>query len=384
VAEDELSWEELAQSLTEREALSLDGRAKALVNVASIRARLGDECVGRLPVLAAAARNHAPWTLQQLDWFANSIELAATSRNFAALRDMLLRPSESESAFAVLEVADPFLRSGSSVQFEPPGHGKRRADLLVTSRNSREAVCVEVTAQRSMRSFADLIDHMMAVSACLTAHAPRHSFRYITYPREVKRTDGVVEIEADLRCALDSAADRLRRSREPQEVVVADRFEFVIANECKAIAAWNTSRGVAENQCLTGPEFEQDTARRLLLAVSKKVEQLPGDSPGIVVVFSAAWCSTDGDTAGARLREWTTQFRNTFDENEHLAQIWIVNGGRCDDVPRSKCFGRSARIVAAPVALWPRECLVLLNPHSNGRRTSPILVRAMRAALHGR
>lgn len=198
--------------------------------------------------------------------------------------------SQAVEGLSVLEVAYKFFRAGFKVIFEPSAtvtkrsRGKqsispKKPDLKLLNEETKEEVYVEVTAlgiSESHRLITNTYDRISALLFPLLSHD------YVIYARIHKALSeqSLRDIEARIKLLIETA--RAKNEGCILEIPGVIELGIVPEKNTDCVHQWAATKGIGPG--VTGALIPMLELPRTRKRVYRKVHQLPGNCPGIIVI----------------------------------------------------------------------------------------------------
>jgi hypothetical protein len=229
------------------------------------------------------AMNRVPWTRYWAIWLSHVVRQAEGSPNFDQVKKQLRCKNGLREGCSVLSVAQFFLGPRLQVTFEPPPVNKearRRPDLLIEHLESGERLYIEVTDQLTPQPIRDMWRFYEQLVFRLES-----GLSHVHYAGSLACDTSDAVACGRVLDAVSACVNQACTDEALVEVPLAGLGSFAVAPLAAEdeLKAWALARGIEPNTLdglPTGAEFEARIVRKL----RGKIDQLPPDYPGILVI----------------------------------------------------------------------------------------------------
>jgi hypothetical protein len=287
--EDSVRWDPYILECDFIEGLTTEDRQRAKQALKYLRKVLGEGFLKRAseqghPLLPLFI-NHAPWTRLKLIGLADALEKMRGAENFktAFKRIKYVHPIGTDGQFAagysVLQIAYQFFRAGFRVRFVDERGSHKRPDLDLFNDETGEEVSVEVSVLRTPAEVEKIgeIDRylFLHISGAETVAQVTICGRMLRIVDERGAAAVVMRIN-QLAAEVNASGELRELIDEDIEVGIAPRYKIEELNQ------WATEHGLSPG--FEGPLMTFSEISRVQRKIKEKLEQLPNDKPGIIVI----------------------------------------------------------------------------------------------------
>ncbi len=234
-----------------------------------------DEDAPRHPLWDSLS-NFAPWNIKAMASLSDDLSLALICDGFERIRQALGTPSRWDSATKEIAIAAEFARAGLQVSFVQESGRKRTHDLTVNREGN--PTYVEVSTIKESRISQRMLDEAhpdkwdMPEFEGLHVEIEVHKFISTSHREEMRR-----EIAA--------LANEVRGDGVERAFTVPDALEVKMRRLDGDFGGHTLSIG--------SPDYDRDEIGRVRYRIEDKVEQLPKDGPGLLVIFDSELMTRD-------------------------------------------------------------------------------------------
>jgi hypothetical protein len=230
--------------------------------------------------------NRAPWTRLKLIGLADALEKMRGAENFKTtlkrIKDVPPKGQEGEFAagYSVLQMAYRFFRAGFRVRFVDDRRGShRRPDLELFNDETGEEVFVEVSVLRiaaEVEKIQALNGYMFLHIGGIEATAQVTAYGEMLKSFDKSHADDVIMRIAQVAADVNESGELRELIDEYIAVGIAPRHKLEELNR------WAAERGFEQN--FAGAPINLSEMPRVQRKIRGKLEQLPKDKPGIIVI----------------------------------------------------------------------------------------------------
>lgn len=279
------NWEKLIQRCDTIEELTDVEKEKTKRAFLFLKREFGEEfleyAVDGLHPIAYYIINSAPWTSKWLTRFAEALKSLKEVDGYASLVQRLKHRDKFFEGESVLEVAYKFSKAGFKITVDPLTiENKKVPDLKIVNEEAKEELFVEVSNQqqsinysKALRTF-DKISEPLTFLVFLNCYSCGRVFKVLS---ERHLSEIVKQINERI--------ELMKNEDAFQELIIDDTIELAIApNKDKDILEkWAESRGLKVGE-FRGPLINADELQRTKAKIQREQEQLPRNSPNILVI----------------------------------------------------------------------------------------------------
>ena len=225
-----------------------------------------DEDAPRHPLWDSLS-NFAPWNVKNMARQSDDLSLALTCDGFERIRQALGTPSKWDAATKEITIAAEFVRAGFQVSF-PPESGKKTHDMTVS--RDGNPTHVEVSSIKASKISKRMLDE---------AHPDKWDmpeFEGLHVEIEVHRFISTPHRE-EMRREIAALAKEVRGDGVEREFTEPNALEVKMRRLDGSFGGHTLSIG--------SPDYDRDEISRVRYKIEDKVEQLPKDDPGLLVIF---------------------------------------------------------------------------------------------------
>jgi hypothetical protein len=293
-----LGWDNLVRRVENIDQLNKNEQGRAKPALQDLRVALGETFPYRAwktshPLSDYLVGITTPWRCRWLMWLASAFTGLKEQEGFKELWRGIQATDQINQAIeglSVLEVAYKFFKAGFRISFEPSvivtrkrqgrqSTGPKKPDLKLLNEETKEEVYVEVTAlgiNESHRLVSHTYDRISALLFPLLSHD------YVIYARIHKALSeqGLRDVEARVRYLIEA----VRTTNESGILEIPNTIELGIALEKDTdfVHQWASVKGIGPG--VTGAVIPMLELPRTRKRVYRKVQQLPGNQSGIIVI----------------------------------------------------------------------------------------------------
>lgn len=246
--------------------------------------------------------NAAPMARLQFIEFARSIEEVSHSAGFAEWVKKFTRTKESDKfieASTVLENAFLFQKAGFAIEFEPTvkvrlpsGESREKhPDLKLNNPRNGEDIFVEVsqlkTGDGEHKAAATYHSIYQVVHAAIDESLVRQNdtqiFHYLLPYVNILRGLEPKELKAAIN-GIEKVIASVKETQTFQQLTIEGQVEIAVApaHDHSEAVKWAESRKMKD--FVEGPDIPLHEPQRIRIKVSRKMNQVPGDVPSIVII----------------------------------------------------------------------------------------------------
>jgi hypothetical protein len=311
--QDRWNWDKYIQQVDSIELSDVD-RQKAKDSFTYLRGILGEGFLRRAdqepnPMFLWYFRNAAPPARLALIRLVAALRALEGTKNFrSALRDIKRRLTRQEDferlgeKLSMVQIAHKFLIGGFDIEFDPIVNvadvagrtALKKPDLRIVDHENGQEIIVEVSRMKAS-------DHQQLISRTFQViwsvlidqgmHGDPESFKDITKSRHIlpytvihrgiedEELKGIVE-------QIQKLVADARNGVEFGELIIPGTIEIGIASydSHELAKRWATDRGLKENDLVVGASIQSDEIARAKRKLRTELEQIPPDTPGIVML----------------------------------------------------------------------------------------------------
>ncbi|MCI0391567.1 MAG: hypothetical protein MOB07_22725 [Acidobacteria bacterium] len=271
------------------DGLTGDEKQRAKHALEYLRVVLGESflkrAIARWHPLISLFGNCAPWTRLKLIGLAEALEAMRDAENFKLvlkrIKEIPSRGAEWKftDGYSVLQTAHQFFKAGLQICFVSEKGSDKKPDIKLSDGETGEEVYVEVSGLRisaevkriedlNRRVFVLTIGALSEAQLAMCGEMPK-SFDESHLPTLMKR---IREVIAEVK-----ACGELRELID--EYIVAG---IAPKDKIEQLNQWAVERGLSQG--FAGPPMFFSEISRVQRKIREKLEQLPNDKPGIIVI----------------------------------------------------------------------------------------------------
>jgi hypothetical protein len=229
--------------------------------------------------------NRAPWTRLKLIGLAEALEKMRGAENFktAFKRIKNVLPIGTDGQFAagysVLQIAYQFFRAGFRVRFVDERGSYKRPDLDLFNDETGEELSVEVSVLHTpadVKKIEDVNRYLFLHISGVETVAQVTIYGQMLRSVDEREAAAVVMRINQLAAEVNAAGELRELIDEDIEVGIAPRYKIEELNQ------WATERGLSPD--FAGPLMTFSEIPRVQRKIKEKLEQLPNNKPGIIVI----------------------------------------------------------------------------------------------------
>lgn len=296
-SEDYISWEKYEQQNDLIEGLSDPERQQASVGIRYLRGLLGEDFLRRSaevrnPIFRWYFRDSSPGARRSLIRFAEQLKALEGAPNFNGLVARLKKTERVEEGLTVLETGYKFLCAGFEIHFDPETTSGSVPDLRIVDCDNGEDIYVEVSrlrkggheelTSRTYHALHDTVHHAIWQDPEGTKDIA--DLRLVRpYVRILKGLGDRELVEVAQK--INDLMNEVRTTREYREFTYKDSVEMAMspAEDHSKAKAWALERDMRD--FVEAPPIPLDgIINKARTKVLRKLGQLPGERPGIIVV----------------------------------------------------------------------------------------------------
>lgn len=279
------NWEKLIQRCDTIEELTDVEKEKTKRAFLFLKREFGEEfleyAIDGLHPIAYYIINSAPWTSKWLTRFAEALKSLKEVDGYASLVQRLKHKDKFFEGESVLEVAYKFSKAGFKITVDPLTiENKKVPDLKIVNEEAKEELFVEVSNQQQSINYSKALRTFDKISEPLTFLVFLNCYscgRVLKVLSERHLSEIVKQINEKI--------ELMKNEDAFQELIIDDTIELAIApNKDKDILEkWAESRGLKVGE-FRGPLINADELQRTKAKIQREQEQLPRNSPNILVI----------------------------------------------------------------------------------------------------
>ncbi|MGE0115885.1 MAG: hypothetical protein AB7T07_13510 [Steroidobacteraceae bacterium] len=279
----DLSWEELLERARSSEELSPLARSQAEWAIDHLSRHLPSHVLELSHHFGRFCVNRAPWVLNWLTLFSNSLLRLEASSGFESLLSRLADPTKYDEAMSVLQVASRLAAVDLSVSIDIPVQvdGKIKVpDLRIKNVVCDDKLFVEVSVLGLSDDQRQESEHYRQLSDLLFMNVPQ-----VISSGRLLRTLSESHFE-EVKRRITDTIEVVKKHRKLQELHMPDVVTLAIApaDQATALNLW-CERHSIDPGSFSGPTGQVDHVKRLKIKTRKEAEQLPDGFPNIIYVW---------------------------------------------------------------------------------------------------
>ncbi len=286
VFEDYLDWNKLIQACDTLNGLSEFEREQSKKAFQFLSKELGEQFLKERIVTGhpflAYITNNVPWTRRRIIWFAQALRAQKNNQGYESLIERLKDERKYLEGESVLEVADKLSKVGFEITFDRKlMENERKPDLRIINNETGEGMFVEVSIQNQSTYEKQAMDNQEAIMLPLLRSNPYvYSSGRIYKVLSERHLQEVTE-------RIQKLVKDAQLEESFQQLIIEDTLELAVAPEkdIRLLEKWAESKNLHVGQ-LEGPSININELQRTHQKIAREAQQLPRDSPHLLVIKS--------------------------------------------------------------------------------------------------